>query len=73
MVSLLTLGLILAYNAVEPRAESSTVPPRVIAVIVAACCTAAIAWAIWQSKQEREDLNGEMQEVSLAKTEAAQK
>jgi K(+)-stimulated pyrophosphate-energized sodium pump len=61
MVSLLALGLILRYN-VGGAHPSVTVDPnggRFVGVIVVLVCAAAIAWAVWQSKQEGGDINGE--------------
>ncbi|MEI7811829.1 MAG: sodium-translocating pyrophosphatase [Ignavibacteria bacterium] len=54
MVSLLTLGLILNYNLMPPK-------PRlpgtyVIGIIISLLCAAAIAWAVWKSKQENKGL-----------------
>ena len=49
MVSLLTLGLVLNYNIINPR-----IPGTIIGLIVAFVAIAAVAWAIWQSKRETE-------------------
>jgi K(+)-stimulated pyrophosphate-energized sodium pump len=57
MVSLLTLGVILHYNLLAPRAaagESGT-SLRIIGLAVAAVCILAIGWAVWQSKREVEE------------------
>jgi K(+)-stimulated pyrophosphate-energized sodium pump len=50
MVSLLTLGLILRYNLIEPSIEESSA--RFVGLFVASLCALSIAWAIWQSKRE---------------------
>ncbi len=49
MVSLLTLGLILQYNIMAPRAG---IGMRWVGILVALACASAIGWAIWKSKQE---------------------
>jgi len=49
MVSLLTLGLVMKYNVLDPTAGTGG---RVIGVFVVLCCIGAIGWAIWQSKRE---------------------
>jgi K(+)-stimulated pyrophosphate-energized sodium pump len=54
MVSLLTLGLVLRYNLMSPSATEGS--PRVIGAIAALVCAAAIAWAVWTSKREPEDV-----------------
>jgi len=59
MVSLLTLGLILAYNVTAPRlvpGESAT-GAHLIGLLVVVVCAATIAWAVWQSKREGGDIN----------------
>ncbi|MFA5139233.1 MAG: sodium-translocating pyrophosphatase [Elusimicrobiota bacterium] len=50
MVSLLGLGLVLKYSVVG----SGSCRSRGIGTVVVLLCTAAIAWAIWQSKRESE-------------------
>ena len=50
MVSLLTLGLVLNFGLVAPKSGS-----RVVGVIAAVICLAAIGWAVWQSKRESGD------------------
>ena len=53
MVSLLTLGLVLKFNVIEP---SSGTGGRVIGILVVLICIAAIAWSIWQSKRETKEM-----------------
>jgi K(+)-stimulated pyrophosphate-energized sodium pump len=55
MVSLLALGLVLKYNVVGISANGATTEKWVGAAI-AALCFAALVWAVWQSKQETEEL-----------------
>jgi K(+)-stimulated pyrophosphate-energized sodium pump len=57
MVSLLTLGLVLGYNVIDPHAgaASFTWAIRTIGALVATLCAVAIAWAVWQSKREVAD------------------
>jgi K(+)-stimulated pyrophosphate-energized sodium pump len=57
MVSLLTLGLVLRFNLVSPSATSGS--PRLIGAIAALVCAAAIAWAVWTSKRESEDVEAQ--------------
>jgi K(+)-stimulated pyrophosphate-energized sodium pump len=57
MVSLLTLGLVLQYNLAAPQATGGF-NPRVIGAVVALVCLAAISWAVWSSKQEAGELDG---------------
>jgi K(+)-stimulated pyrophosphate-energized sodium pump len=59
MVSLLALGLILAYNVRAPHQAPGVgfLGSRLIGSLVVALCVAAIAWAVWQSKREGGDLN----------------
>jgi K(+)-stimulated pyrophosphate-energized sodium pump len=52
MVSLLTLGLVLEYNLFAPRAQVGGGAVTAIGLIVSITCAAAIAWAVWKSKQE---------------------
>jgi len=55
MVSLLTLGVVLHYNVIAPRAAAagqSLTSLRTIGLVVAVVCILAIAWAVWQSKRE---------------------
>jgi K(+)-stimulated pyrophosphate-energized sodium pump len=58
MVSLLALGLVLQYNLVSPRIDSPELigPTRAIGIFVSLLAAAAIAWAVWQSKREGEDV-----------------
>jgi len=53
MVSLLALGLVLKYNIMAPRAADGW---RFAGVAAALVCAAAIAWAMWKSKQEPETM-----------------
>ncbi|MCX6953626.1 MAG: sodium/proton-translocating pyrophosphatase, partial [Verrucomicrobia bacterium] len=53
MVSLLTLGLVLKYNVIEPTAGPSG---RVIGIAVVIICVAAISWSIWQSKRDTKEM-----------------
>jgi K(+)-stimulated pyrophosphate-energized sodium pump len=53
MVSLLTLGLVLKYNVIEPSAGPGG---RVIGVAVVIVCIAAIAWSVWQSKRDTKEM-----------------
>ena len=60
MVSLLVLGLILDYNLISPRAAaagSSWLASRQIGILLASVCAAAIAWAVWKSKQPTQGLD----------------
>jgi K(+)-stimulated pyrophosphate-energized sodium pump len=52
MVSLLTLGPVLRYGL---TLKEVSVTVRIIGLIVAFVCTAAIAWAVWLSKKEAGD------------------
>jgi len=52
MVSLLTLGLVLQYNLFAPRAQTGGATVTAVGIIVSITCAAAIAWAVWKSKQE---------------------
>jgi K(+)-stimulated pyrophosphate-energized sodium pump len=56
MVSLLTLGIVLHYNVLAPRAigTESVLSLRIIGLTVAVVCILAIGWAVWQSKREVE-------------------
>lgn len=58
MVSLLALGLILAYNVSVPHASPAGNPfvHRLIGLVVILVCAAAIGWAVWQSKREGGDI-----------------
>lgn len=51
MVSLLTLGLVLNYNIIQPLTAGRTV--GIIVVIVSGI---AVGWAVWQSKREGGDV-----------------
>ncbi len=50
MVSLLTLGVTLKFNLVNPSSHS-----YVVGFIIAATTIVAIGWAVWQSKRESGD------------------
>jgi K(+)-stimulated pyrophosphate-energized sodium pump len=64
MVSLLTLGLVLHYNIVEPRgAVEQIFKARMIGIVVIIIAGAAIVWAIWQSKRA----GGDYMEMELKK------
>ncbi len=52
MVSLLTLGVVLKYNIIDGR----EVGGWKIGLVAALVCVVAIAWAVWQSKRETEDM-----------------
>jgi K(+)-stimulated pyrophosphate-energized sodium pump len=52
MVSLLTLGVVLKYNIISGREEGGWK----IGLVAALVCVVAIAWAVWQSKRETEDM-----------------
>ncbi len=54
MASLLTLGLILQFNAISPHGgdAGTTWALRIIGGLAALICAIAIAWAVWQSKRE---------------------
>jgi K(+)-stimulated pyrophosphate-energized sodium pump len=64
MVSLLALGLIMSYNVAgsHPSAGVAATDGRLIGVLVVLLCAAAISWAIWQSKREGEEINGQIGE-----------
>jgi K(+)-stimulated pyrophosphate-energized sodium pump len=53
MVSLLTLGMVLKYNVIEPTAGPSG---RVIGIAVVIVCLVAISWSIWQSKRDTKEM-----------------
>jgi len=53
MVSLLTLGLVMKYNIIEPATGQTG---RVIGVLVVLACIGAIAWSVWQSKRETKEM-----------------
>ncbi|KAB2924923.1 MAG: sodium-translocating pyrophosphatase [Bacteroidetes bacterium] len=50
MVSLLTLGLVLRYNLIDPSVGEHSA--RLVGLAVALLCAFSIAWAVWQSKRE---------------------
>ncbi len=58
MVSLLTLGLVLQYNLAAPAAAGGAVSARIIGAVVALVCLGAIGWAVWTSKHEAGELDG---------------
>ena len=53
MVSLLTLGMVLKYNVIEPVAGPAG---RVIGIAIVAVCLAAIGWSVWQSKRDTKEM-----------------
>ncbi len=53
MVSLLTLGLVMEYNVIEPSGGAAA---RAVGIVVAFVALAAIVWAVWQSKRETADM-----------------
>ncbi|PTY08102.1 sodium-translocating pyrophosphatase [Opitutaceae bacterium EW11] len=53
MVSLLTLGLVIKFNLIN---ATGGVSGRVVGVLIALVCAAAIGWAIWQSKRETKEM-----------------
>ncbi|RXK53417.1 sodium-translocating pyrophosphatase [Oleiharenicola lentus] len=53
MVSLITLGLVMKFNVIDPSAGPGG---RVVGVLVVVACIAAIAWSIWQSKRETKEM-----------------
>jgi K(+)-stimulated pyrophosphate-energized sodium pump len=54
MVALLTLGLVMNYNTIAPRAGAPDLKwaMQTIGGLAAIICAGVIAWAIWQSKRE---------------------
>jgi K(+)-stimulated pyrophosphate-energized sodium pump len=50
MVSLLALGLVIKYNVITGTAG------RLVGLLVALLCAAAIGWSIWQSKRESKEM-----------------
>jgi len=63
MVSLLTLGVIMKYTLFPVEGRTNTpllgLPGKLIGVIAALICMAAIAWAVYRSKQEAPGLMDE--------------
>ncbi len=53
MVSLLSLGLVMKFNIIEPTQGTAG---RAVGLVVALMCVAAIWWAIWQSKRETPEM-----------------
>jgi K(+)-stimulated pyrophosphate-energized sodium pump len=53
MVSLLTLGLVLKYNVIEPGAGPAG---RVVGIAIVLICVAAVGWAVWQSKRDTKEM-----------------
>lgn len=51
MVALLTLGLVLNYNIIQPLSGG-----RMIGLIVVLVAAIAVGWAVWQSKREGGDI-----------------
>jgi K(+)-stimulated pyrophosphate-energized sodium pump len=62
MVSLLALGLVLAYNVAMPRVSAGESPlgARMVGLLVILVCSAAIGRAVWQSRREGKDLNSHL-------------
>ncbi|HOG27972.1 MAG TPA: hypothetical protein PLN93_05335, partial [Vicinamibacterales bacterium] len=54
MVSLLTLGLVLQYNLLDPRGGAHV---RFVGILVALACAVSVGWAVWKSKQETEPVS----------------
>jgi K(+)-stimulated pyrophosphate-energized sodium pump len=53
MVSLLTLGLVLKFNVIEPKGGGAA---RSVGIVIAFVALAAIIWAVWQSKRETPEM-----------------
>jgi K(+)-stimulated pyrophosphate-energized sodium pump len=53
MVSLLTLGLVMQYNIIEPKGGAAA---RGVGIVVAFVAVSAIIWAVWQSKRETPEM-----------------
>jgi K(+)-stimulated pyrophosphate-energized sodium pump len=53
MVSLLTLGLVLKYNVIEPTSENAA---RAVGAVLAFAGIAIVAWAVWQSKRDTPEM-----------------
>ena len=64
MVSLLTLGLVLNYNIIQPLTGG-----RTIGVIVVIVSGLAVAWSVWQSKRE----GGDIMQLEVEETAAGTK
>ncbi len=64
MVSLLTLGIVLHYNVIAPKVTSPDLAfaAKSIAGLLALFCASAIAWAIWQSKREGNEVSQLLEE-----------
>ncbi len=52
MVSLLTLGLVLNYNVIEPKSGSMA-----IGLSAAIVCVVLVGWSVWQSKKETPEMD----------------
>ncbi len=50
MVSLLTLGIIIKYNIISGTSS------RLVGLVIALFCIAAIIWSLWQSKRESPEM-----------------
>jgi K(+)-stimulated pyrophosphate-energized sodium pump len=61
MVSLLTLGLTLHYNLINPTTKTPT--NTAIGVVVAVVCLIGLIWAVWQSKRESGDYEAMKEEA----------
>ncbi len=60
MVSLLTLGIVIDHNLLDPR---STGGPA-IGIVVTLICAGAVGWALWQSKRETPEMKQMDQELN---------
>jgi K(+)-stimulated pyrophosphate-energized sodium pump len=59
MVALLTLGMILSYNVIDPHAAppgATWFAARQVGILMALVCAGAIGWAVWKSKQASEGI-----------------
>jgi K(+)-stimulated pyrophosphate-energized sodium pump len=80
MVGLLTLGLTLSFNMINPagvkNADGTMMievgTARWIGLVVALLCLAVISWAVWKSKQESAEMREMDEELSRAAGGAVQ-
>jgi K(+)-stimulated pyrophosphate-energized sodium pump len=58
MVSLLTLGLVMQYNVIDPKvaAGDPVATAKAVGFVIAFVSLSAIAWAVWQSKRETPEM-----------------
>ncbi|HLP00550.1 MAG TPA: sodium-translocating pyrophosphatase [Opitutaceae bacterium] len=58
MVSLLTLGLVMHYNVIDPKvaAGDPVATARAVGIVISFVALAAIIWAVWQSKRETPEM-----------------